>query len=392
MNDAPAALKPWPGALAWLTVQLLLITAWIALLAHLPWWIGLGVLLALDAATVWSRRRAFGTADQWLLFYGALGLIGLALSLAQAIGGVWGWAIAAVAAVAGFAWKLYLMQRFDLPRGVSKQADVPSLALASAQATPRRETETPTSVTPVHWRQAGEAATREEREAIWQRGEPVYQVNGEIRFGPSTGDYLWPDGSVVIAQAGSGYAISDDGHWFVASSPVGHPGRCDYLYDRARRLLYRLPAWELRGWSERGPWLAEPGKPPVLLDRIGATGVDYLPLRDLWLPRNHFAELPLARRALPAPLGHHVAVLDIDLPDRLLDGNDPMESLRRPCFLLHVDGQDSGLRLYGVYGQPWSDDGRTLRVSAWLADAPRLTEPWLWSQATGWLRADHADG
>lgn len=384
MSQTPDALRQLPGSLAWLAMQLSFVVAWIALLAYLPWWGGAALLLSLDVASVWCGRRAIGTADQWLVFYGALGLIGLAISLSRAIGGLSGWVMGTIVAGAGLAWKLYLMQRFDLPRGASLKP-----AAISEGMPPQVEVEVPTSLLPVHWREATEARTVAERKAIWQRGEPVYQVNGEVRFGPPTGDYVWPDGSVVIGWAESRYALSDDGRWFVASSPTGHAGRCNYLYDRARRLLYALPAWELRGWSEHGPWLAEPGKSARLLDHIGVVGVDYVPLRDIWLPRDYFDALPLARQALRAPTGAHVAVLDIALPDRLLDGDDPLESLRRPRFRLAIDGQDSDLRLYGVYGQPWSDDGKTLRVSAWRHQAPALTEPWRWSRATGWLRDDH---
>ena len=385
MSDASNALKQLPGSLAWLAVQLLLVAAWIALLAFLPWWSVLALLLALDAISVWCRRRELGTTDQWLVFYGALGLIGLAISLAQAIGASWwAWLIGITVAGVGFVWKLYLMQRFDLPRS----APATEAVKAESVAPPMEVTE-PASLLPVHWLDADEANTRAGREAIWQRGEPVYVVNGEIRFGPPTGDYLWPDGAAVMGWAGSRYAVSDDGRWFVASSPVGHPGSCDYLYDRTSRLIYELPSWEIRGWSEHGPWLGEPGKASVSLDRTGVAGMDYLPLRDVWLPRSFFAGLPLARQTLRAPFGQHVAALDIALPERLLDDDDPLACLRRPCFRLEVDGEDSGLRLYGIYGQPWSDDGRTLRVSAWLAEAPHASPvSWRWSRATGWLRDD----
>lgn len=389
MSDAPDALKRLPGSLAWMLVQLLLVCAWITFLAALPWGAVLGLLLALDALSVGCRRRAVGTLDQWLVFYGALGLIGLAVSLALSVGGsLWGWLIGIMAACIGFGWKLYLMQRFDLPRSASKA----SVAQSEPIAAPMPTTE-PASMLAVRWRSANEARTRAEREAIWQRGEPVYLVNGEIRFGPPTGDYLWPDGAAVIAWAGSRYAMSDDGRWFVASSPVGHPGSCDYLYDRTSRLVYELPSWEIRGWSEHGPWLAEPGKASVPLDRTGVVGMDYLPLRDVWLPRSFFADLPLARQIWRAPVGQHTAALDIALPDRLLDADDPLACLRRPCFCLQVDGEDSGLRLYGAYGQPWSGDGGTLRVSAWLAEAPYASpEPWRWNRATGWLRDDRFAG
>lgn len=389
MSDASNALKQLPGSLAWLAVQLLLVAAWIALLAFLPWWSVLALLLALDAISVWCRRRELGTTDQWLVFYGALGLIGLAISLAQAIGASWwAWLIGITVAGVGFVWKLYLMQRFDLPRS----APATEAVKAESVAPPMEVTE-PASLLPVHWLDADEANTRAGREAIWQRGEPVYVVNGEIRFGPPTGDYLWPDGTAVMGWAGSRYAVSDDGRWFVASSPVGHPGSCDYLYDRTSRLIYELPSWEIRGWSEHGPWLAKPRKTSMSLDRTGVVGIDYLPLRDVWLPRSFFSELPLARQMFRAPVGQHTAVLDIALPDRLLDGDDPLACLRRPWFRLEVDGEDSGLRLYGIYGQPWSDDGLTLRVSAWLADAPyAMTAPWRWNPATGWLRDDHVAG
>lgn len=389
MSDAPDALRRLPVSLAWLLVQMSFVVAWIAVLAALPWWIVVALLLTLDAASIGGSRRVLGMVDQWLLFYGALGLIGLAISLAHAIGGsLWGWLAGFAIACVGFGWKLYLMQRFDLPRSASKTKVVEPGAVV-----PPMQTTEPVAMLPVSWRGADEARTRVDREAIWQRGEPVYLVNGEIRFGPPTGDYLWSDGAVVIAWAGSRYAVSDDGRWFVASAPVGHPGSCDYLYDRTSRLVYELPSWEIRGWDVRGPWLAEPGKTAVPLDRIDVAGADYLPLRDLWLPRGFFAALPLARQIWRAPVGQHAATLDIALPDRLLDDDDPLACLRRPRFRLEVDGRDSGLRLYGIYGQPWSDDGRILRVSAWLADAPyALPEPWCWSRATGWLRDDRVAG
>ena len=389
MSDASNALKQLPGSLAWLAVQLLLVAAWVALLAYLPWWSVLALLLALDAMSVWCGRRALGTADQWLVFYGALGLIGLAISLARAIGeSWWAWLIGIAIAGVGFVWKLYLMQRFDLPRRTSTTE-----AAKTGSVAPPKETIEPASLQPVYWLDADEASTRAGREAIWQRGEPVYLVNGEIRFGPATGDYLWPDGAAVTGQAGGSYAVSDDGRWFVASSPVGYPGSCDYLYDRTSRLMYELPSWEIRGWSEHGPWLGKRGEASMALDRTGVVGMDYLPLRDIWLPRGFFSELPLARQTFRAPVGQHATALDIALPDRLLDDDDPLTCLRRPWFRLEVDGEDSGLRLYGIHGQPWSDDGLTLRVSAWLADAPyALTEPWHWSLATGWLRDDPPAG
>jgi hypothetical protein len=394
MGDASDALKSLPGSLAWLAVQLLLVAAWIGLLAYLPWWSVLALLLTLDAACVWCSRRTLGTADQWLLFYGALGLAGLAISLAQAHGGsLWGWLIGVAAACIGFVWKLYLMQRFDLPRRASKTAVAEAEPIAAPPIAAPIEITEPASLLPVHWREAEEANTRAAREAIWQRGEPVYVINGEIRFGPATGDYLWPDGAAVMGWAGSRYAMSDDGRWFVAAPPVAHREICDALYDRTSRLVYDLRSWEIHGWSEQGPWLARPGEAPMSLDRTGVIGTDYLPLRDVWLPRSFFTELPLARQTLRAPAGPHAAMLDIALPDRLLDGDDPLACLRRPWFRLAVDGEDSGLRLYGVYGQPWSDDGQILRVSAWLADAPyALPEPWRWSRLTGWLRDERSAG
>ena len=211
MSDASNALKQLPGSLAWLAVQLLLVAAWVAVLAFLPWWSVLALLLALDAISVWCHRRELGTTDQWLVFYGALGLIGLAISLAQAIGASWwAWLIGITVAGVGFVWKLYLMQRFDLPRS----APATEAVKAESVAPPMEVTE-PASLLPVHWLDADEANTRAGREAIWQRGEPVYVVNGEIRFGPPTGDYLWPDGAAVMGWAGSRYAVSDDGRWFV---------------------------------------------------------------------------------------------------------------------------------------------------------------------------------
>ena len=74
MSDASNALKQLPGSLAWLAVQLLLVVAWVALLAYLPWWSVLALLLALDAMSVWCGRRALGTADQWLVFLWCFGL------------------------------------------------------------------------------------------------------------------------------------------------------------------------------------------------------------------------------------------------------------------------------------------------------------------------------
>ncbi len=370
--------------------HLALALAWIALLGVLPWWCAGLLLLATEVlALVWPRVSA-RRFEQWPVFYALLGLAGLAIALARALGdGMLAWIAAVGAVFVLFLLKAALERRCGLPRGRDAPTSAGAGATPAAHASqrPTRSASPPPSpiaLEPPSWLDASEQRS--------SAAQPRYLVNGEIRFGPPTGDYLLPELAVVIGWAGARYALSADGRWFVASQPGGRPGACDYLYDRRLRRLYELSTWQLRGWAEDGPWLAaNDGAAPRPLAQVAdaEAGDDYLPLRDLWLPRRFVASLPLARQAWPAPEGPHVATLDLDLPESFAPLDDPLDRLRRPYFRLAVDGLDSGLLSYGLSGQPWDAAGRELRVFAWPADAARAEpQAWRWSVAEGWRRDD----
>ncbi|WP_266170019.1 hypothetical protein [Dyella subtropica] len=363
---------------------LLLGLAWVAVLASLPWWAGVPSAMAMEAAALGLPRLKARRVVSWLVFYGMLGLAGLAVSLARAMGGGAGaWFVAVLLALLGFLLKAWVETRYGL---LNEAPNAP----ADAQAVPAAPNTAP-GKTPhlrsLQWQDVPAWGGVEDRAARLASKRPCYLVNGEIRFGPPTGDFLLSGGLVVIGWAGASYAESPDGRWFLASRPENHPGCCDYLHDHLERRLYALPSWHVRGWSAEGPWLSQ-GREGVSypLHQVATPEQtdDYLPLRDLWLPRRFVESLPLSRQTAHPPAGPHIATLDMRLPDAFAALFDPLESLHRPQFRLAVNGADSGLLVYGLH-DAWDAAGQTLRVHAWQVDAaPTSIAAWHWTRLTGW--------
>jgi hypothetical protein len=200
------------------------------LLAVLPWWLGLPLLLAIVAVLLFAAERLERYAS-WLRLALRWGLPGVLFALQRALGGdAFAWAMALLGALVGFTLLAGLEAWLD--RGSRERVaqpelrDWPSLALA-----PIGPPAVVVELAPPRW---AEATCPDPRggEAHWEAGR-----------------FALADGSTV-ERVQARASFSPDGRWFVACVPRGV-----VLLDRDHRRSYRLRGWALCGWHE-GPWLA----------------------------------------------------------------------------------------------------------------------------------------
>lgn len=225
--SAPASYRRWLG---WLPAL-----AWLLLLACLPWWLGLPLLLACALALLWRtgplQRHAL------LLRLGLRwGLPGLLLAVLRSLGGdAPAWLLTLLAALAGFSLLVLLENWLDRgrPREPSPAAtdEWPELAMA-----PIGPAAAIIELQPPQWRslQAGLA-------------DPL---GGELRQG---------DEAVQLADGSRLYGVEPccdfdaEGRWLVLPM-AGQHGLV--LLDRRHGRRHRLRGWQLAGWHEGQPWLS----------------------------------------------------------------------------------------------------------------------------------------
>jgi hypothetical protein len=204
--------------------------AWLVVLALLPWWLGLPLLLAIATLLLFVAERLqehAGLLRQALRW----GLPGVLFAAQRALGGdAFAWAMALLGALVGFTLLAGLEAWLD--RGRREKVaqpdlrDWPSLALAPIGPGP-----VVVELAPPQWVE-GNCPDPRGGEARWEPG-------GFVLAGGGTVDHVLPRAS-----------FSPDGRWFAACTSRGL-----VLVDRDRGRSHRLRGWTLCGWHE-GPWLA----------------------------------------------------------------------------------------------------------------------------------------
>jgi hypothetical protein len=206
--------------------------AWLALLAVLPWWFGLPLLLALAAIVLVLQQRLADAHAALIRRALRWGLAGLLLALQRSLGGdALAWGAALLGALAGYTLLAGLEAWLDRDRHRSP------IAVAAAE-----------------WPELAQAPIGPRAEIIelqppaWQRADALADpCGGDVDH--RGGSYLFADGSVV-AHAGPPAAFSPAGRWFAARD-----GRDLVLWDRERDRSRRLRGWQLCGWYREEPWL-----------------------------------------------------------------------------------------------------------------------------------------
>ena len=236
----PAFLQRWPE---WLPA-----VVWTLLLAWLPWWLDLPLLLTLSVALLvwpnWLSAHAcmMRRALRW-------GLPGLLLAVLRALGGnALAWLSVLLTALAGFSLLMLLESWLD--RG-QRHAPLPAspaewneLALA-----PIGPTAAIIELQPPVWLTADDGVTD-------PRGGEVHYANRVFRQGHGR----------RIEGADPRCCFSPDGRWFAA---VLAAGRGVALQDCQRDKLYRLRGWQLVGWYAGQPWLSRgEDRAPLALSHV----------------------------------------------------------------------------------------------------------------------------
>lgn len=220
--------------------------AWLLLVALLPWWLGLPLLIALAGVAMLLQARLH--AAELLLLRRALrwGLPGFLLALLYALGAdVLAWVMTLVATLAGF----------TLIAGIEAWLD-------------RELRRDPEPSVDTEWPEISRAAVGPAANII-ELHPPEW---GSLSIGltdPGGGQLSYRDGSIhfadgtVIVDVGSDAGFSPDGQWFFARLQ-GEPGIV--LWDRQHDRQQRVRGWDLCGWHLGRPWVmcGEDGVPQAL--------------------------------------------------------------------------------------------------------------------------------
>lgn len=208
--------------------------AWLVLLAILPWWLGVPLLLSLAAAGALLQHRlaaAHAAVIRQALWWG---LPGLLLSLQRWLGGAFGVALALLGALAGYTLLVGMDAWLDRDRKrqplSGAAVEWPELARASI-GPPARIIE----LMPPQWHSAAAGLT-----------DPI-GCHGRWQQGRYTTD----DGR-AIDDVIDAFAFSASARW-LAAALTGQRGIV--LWDRQRDRHYRLRGWQLCGWHEDEAWL-----------------------------------------------------------------------------------------------------------------------------------------
>ncbi len=209
--------------------------AWLVLLALLPWWLGLPLLLALVAALLLLQHRLAGEHVALIRRGLRWGLPGALFAVQRALGGdAFAWGAAWLGALAGYTLLAGLEAWLDrdLRRDITSAAAAEWPELAMAPIGPPAEI---IELQPPLWQQADDALIDPRANRVDYRD----------------GCYLFVDGS-AIDGAGPHATFSPAGRWFVARSDNG---RGLVLWDREHGHRHRLRGWQLCGWHREQPWL-----------------------------------------------------------------------------------------------------------------------------------------
>jgi hypothetical protein len=245
------AASHWPG---WNIVLPAL--AWVVLLALLPWWLGLPLLLALVAAVLLLQHRL--AAEHAALIRRGLrwGLPGVLFALQRALGGdAFAWGAALLGALAGY----------TLLAGLEAWLD-------------RNQRRAAATTVSTEWSELALAPIGPAAEII-ELQPPVWQQASDDLIDPHTGSLVCRDDSSLFADgnqtgaAGSQVAFSPTGRWLVVCMKSD---RGIVLRDRDRDQLHRLRGWQLSGWYREQPWLArrDGDMPQALAVALGSDDED----------------------------------------------------------------------------------------------------------------------
>lgn len=210
--------------------------AWVLLLALLPWWLGLPLLLALAAVVILLQQRL--AARHAGLIRRALrwGLPGWLFSLQRTLGGdAFAWGAALLGALVGYTLLAGLEAWLDreLRRAPVQAPGAAWPELARAPIGPPADI---IELLPPQWQEA--------------RGELPDPLGGAVHCEP--GGCRFDDGTRVDATDGfARVAFSPSGRWFAACSAR----RGVFLWDRQHDRRHRLRGWQLCGWHREQPWL-----------------------------------------------------------------------------------------------------------------------------------------
>ncbi|MHB1059302.1 MAG: hypothetical protein ACYC0F_15615 [Rhodanobacter sp.] len=245
------ARRHWPG---WHAV--LPGAAWLALLAFLPWWLGLPLLLALAACVALLQHRLADEHAALIRRGLRWGLPSLLFALQRALGGgVLAWGAALLGALAGYTMLAGLEAWLD--RELRRAPPGPALAewpeLAMAPIGPPAEI---IELQPPRWQAVVE--------------DLVDPLGGRVVY--RDGGYLFAAGNRIDDVAPQA-VFSPGGRWFGARM---RNERGVLLWDRVRERQHWLRGWQLAGWHREQPWLArrEGGMPQALPAVLGEDGED----------------------------------------------------------------------------------------------------------------------
>lgn len=213
---------------------------WTVLLALLPWWLGLPLLLALLAVLLSLQHRLTVEHLPWCRRSLRWGLPGVLLALQRALGGdAFAWGAALLGALVGYTLLAALEAWLDRnQRGVSSPAEMNSSTsaewpeLAMAPIGPAAEI---IELQPPLWQLAAD-----------QFADPR---GGSVNF--LDGTYRFADGSRIDA-AGPHVGFSPAGRWLAFRTAKDHRL---VLWDRERNQQHYLRGWQLCGWYREQPWL-----------------------------------------------------------------------------------------------------------------------------------------
>ena len=228
---------------------LLIGVAWMMLLAFLPWWLGLPLLLALAAALLLLQHRP--SVEHAQLFRRGLhwGLPGALFALQRGLGGnVLAWGVALLGALAGYTLLAGLEAWLDrdLRRAPAAAASAQWPELAMAPIGPPAE-------------------IIELQPPVWQSVADNFADPRAGRVNYLNDGYRFTDGT-SIDGVGPNASFSPQARWFAARM---NGDRGTVLWDRQRNQLHRLRGWQLVGWHQEQPWLARrEGDMPLALQAV----------------------------------------------------------------------------------------------------------------------------
>lgn len=244
-------LPPWNVVLG--------LVAWLLLLAFLPWWLGLSLLLAMTTMLLLLQQRLGEEHARWLRWGLRWGLPGMLLSLQRALGGdALAWTIALLGALTGY--MLVVGLELWLDRGLVREP-------LHAPATPEAGTATEWPEQLMHSAIGPPVELIELEVPQWQ------DADGELPD-PWGGHARYVDGGYVFAGrqidgVGARACFSPDGRWFAAPTARGSGV---LLWDRRHDREHRLRRWLLAGWYREQPWLQRhPEAPPCALHQVLGT-------------------------------------------------------------------------------------------------------------------------